>query len=245
MERQKIRVLNIPIDILPPGTFESAIGELLQKEGPKEIIFLSVWDLLKARGKNDFAAAVQSADLVIPISKSIVRGAAFLKQPIPERYNPFEAVISILYTLDLRGETLYMLGGRKKTLMEAERNVRATFPNLRIVGRYASYGKSAESNIILAVRKASPAVVLLSEGIPDKKNWFYRRKSHFNASIFVYYREAVGIFSKTAKRVSNKTFERGMEIWHEIFRNPFKVFLIFPYLRYCLLLVFYRLTDKD
>ena len=245
MERQRIRVLNIPIDVLPPGTFENAIHELLQKEGPKQIIFLSVWDLLKARGKNDFAAAVQSADLVIPVSKSIVRGAAFLLQGIPERYNPFDAVISILYTLDTRGETLYMLGGRKKMLMEAERNVHVTFPNLRIVGRYAAYRKPAESNILLAIRKASPAVVLLSEGIPDKKTWFYKRRAHFSTSIFVYYPEAVGVFSKTAKRVSNKTFERGMEIGQEIIRNPFKIFLILPYLRYCFLLLFYRLAGKN
>jgi N-acetylglucosaminyldiphosphoundecaprenol N-acetyl-beta-D-mannosaminyltransferase len=129
--------------------------------------------------------------------------------------------------------------------MEAERNVRVTFPNLRIVGRYAAHRKSAESNVLLAIRKASPAVVLLSEGIPDKKNWFYRRRSHFSASIFVYYPEAIGVFSKTAKRVSNKTFERGMEIWQEIIRNPFKVFLLFPYLRYCLLLLFYRLAGKS
>jgi N-acetylglucosaminyldiphosphoundecaprenol N-acetyl-beta-D-mannosaminyltransferase len=233
------------VDIIPPDAFELTINELLQKPGPKQILFLSVWDLLRARGKNDFAAAVKSADLVIPISKSIIKGAAFLKQPVPERYNPFEAVISILCTLDTQNRSFYLLGGKKQVLMEAERNVRSTFPELRIVGRYAGYyPKSIESDVIAAIRKASPSVVLLSEGIPDKKNWFYRRRSHFTTSIFLYYSEAIGIFSKTAKRVSNKKFDKGLEIWTEIFRNPFKLLLIFPYVRYVLLLLLYRLQHK-
>jgi N-acetylglucosaminyldiphosphoundecaprenol N-acetyl-beta-D-mannosaminyltransferase len=205
-----------------------------------------VWDLLRARGKNDFAQAVKNADLVIPVSKSIVRGAAFLKQPVPERYNPFEAIISILCMLDSQNRSLYILGGKKKLLMEADRNVRATFPSLRVVGRHAGhYPKSVEGDIITAIRKASPSVVLLSDGIPDKKNWYYRRRSHFSSGfqkesgIFVYYPEAVGVFSKTAKRISNETFDRGLEIWTEIFHNPFKIFLIFPYIYYRLLLFFH------
>jgi N-acetylglucosaminyldiphosphoundecaprenol N-acetyl-beta-D-mannosaminyltransferase len=252
MERQRINVLDIPIDVLPPGTFESAIQELLLKDGPRQIIFLSVWDLLKARGKNDFAQAVKSADLVIPVSKSIVRGAVFLNQPAPERYNPFEAVISILYTLDAQNRSLYILGGKKKVLMEAERNVRATFPSLRIVGRYIGhYPQSMENDIISAIRKSSPSVILLSEGIPDKKNWYYRRRAHFSGSftkesgIFVHYPEAVGVFSKTAKRVSNTVFDKGLEIWTEIFHNPFKIFLIFPYIYYKILLFTHHFSGKN
>ncbi|GMO51704.1 MAG: WecB/TagA/CpsF family glycosyltransferase [Treponemataceae bacterium] len=216
MERKRIHVLDIPIDVLPPGTFESAIQELLLKVGPRQIIFLSVWDLLKARGKNDFAQTVKNADLVIPISKSIVKGAVFLNQTAPERYNPFEAIISILYTLDAQNRSLYILGGKKKVLMEAERNVRATFPSLRIVGCYIGhYPQSMENDIISAIRKASPSVILLSEGIPDKKNWYYRRRAFFSnsftkeSSIFVHYPEAVGVFSKNRQTCLQHGFRQG------------------------------------
>jgi N-acetylglucosaminyldiphosphoundecaprenol N-acetyl-beta-D-mannosaminyltransferase len=243
MQKQRITVLNIPIDVVPSPVFEETIHELLQKDGPKQIIFLSIWDLLRARGKSNFAVSVKNADLVLPVSKSIVWGAAFLKKPVPERYNHFEAVISILCALDAQGRSLYLLGGKKRALLEAERNVHATFPSLQIVGRYAGYyPKSIEGDVLAAIRKASPSVVLLSDGIPDKKNWYYRRRERFTTSVFVYYREAVGVFSKTAKRISNKTFDKGLEVWVEILHNHFKLFLIFPFLRYLLLLVWYRLT---
>ncbi|MDE5898890.1 MAG: WecB/TagA/CpsF family glycosyltransferase, partial [Treponemataceae bacterium] len=182
---------------------------------------------------------------VLPISKSIIKGAAFLKKGIPVRYNPFNAVISILTALDDHFKSLYLFGSRPQTLHVAERNVRATFPQLTILGRYPGYyAKSIEPDVIQAIYKSSPSLVLMSEGIKEKDCWAWRRHGQFSSSIFIYYKESLEIFSKRIKRVSEKTFERGNEIYHEIIRNPLKIFLIFPFLWYILILIWYRLFKK-
>ena len=61
----------------------------------------------------------------------------------------------------------------------------------------------------------------------------------------MYYRDAVGILSKRIKRVNPKTFEKGHEVWGEIIRNPLRIFLIFPFLWYIILLVWTKLFKKD
>ena len=185
MSIERINLIGVPIDICEPENLESEILELLAKPGTKQIVFLSIWDLLKARRKNDFSECVKNADLVIPISKSILKGAKFLKKPIPVRYNPFSAVIQILGILDSHYKSLYMFGSHKKTLVRAEKNVHATFPGLRIVGRYVGYyPKQVEDNIIQAIFKSQPSLVLLSEGIREKNIWPYRRRNRFSSSIF-------------------------------------------------------------
>ena len=132
-----------------------------------------------------------------------------------------------------------------RTLMAAEKNVRSTFKGLQLVGRYVGfYKKTSEDGLIEAVYKASPSLVLLSDGIRKKDCWVYSRRNRFNSSIFLYYRDIVGIFSKRVKRISDRTFEKGLEIWGEILRNPLKLFLIFPYMWYILVLVWYRLLKK-
>lgn len=246
MSKQRITVLGVPVDIVPPEDLEMEVLELLSKPGTKQIIFLSIWDLLKARRRGDFQNCVQNAGLILPISKSILKGAAFLKKDIPVRYNPFDAVIHIMSVLDSHFKSIYLLGSRSQTLHIAEKNVRDTFPTLRIVGRYPGfYQKSMEENIIQSIYKASPSLVLLSEGIKEKNLWPYVRRNNFSQSIFLYYREAVGIFSERIKRVSEKTFDKGLEIWSEIVRNPLKLFLVFPFIRYILLLVWYRFFKKS
>ena len=94
---------------------------------------------------------------MLPVSKSILKGAKFLKKDIPVRYNQFKAIIQILSILDSHYKTLYMLGSHRTTLQKAEANVRATFPGLRIVGRYVGYySKQVEPDIVQAIFKAQP-----------------------------------------------------------------------------------------
>lgn len=245
MAIERVKVLGVPVDVCPPEEFENEILELLARPGSKQIVFLSVWGLLKARGKNNFAECVQNADLILPVSKSILKGAAFLQKKVPARYNQFPTVIRMLSILENHLKTVYLLGGQRKVLQKAQGNVRKTFPNLSIVGRYVGYyPRSVEDDIIQAIYKASPSMVLISDGIKEKECWSYNRRNRFSKSIFVYYKDAFGIFSEHTKRIKESTFDKGLEVWQEIFRNPLKVFLIFPYLYYKLLLVWYRVFKK-
>lgn len=242
----RIELLGVPVDVCQKTELEGKIFELLEKDGPSQILFLSIWDLLKARGKNDFAECVRNADLILPVSKSILSGARFLKKTVPVRYNPFDATISILGFLENRYKTFYMFGGRKKALLEAEKNVKKTYKNLRIVGRYVGYYKTAaEESVIQAIKKASPSLVLLSEGVKNRECWPYLNREKLPSSMFMYFRDGVGIFGRRIRRVNPVTFEKGHEIGAEILKNPLKIFLIFPYLWYIMLLVWNRLFRKD
>jgi N-acetylglucosaminyldiphosphoundecaprenol N-acetyl-beta-D-mannosaminyltransferase len=217
---------------------EAAILALLDKPGPKQIIFLTVWDLLKARRKNHFGECVRNADLVLPVSRSILRGAAFLGRTPLLRYNPFSTVISILSILETHFKSLYLLGGKKKRLLEAERNIKGTFKNLHILGRFIGhYKKTMEDNVVTAINKAAPSLVLVADRAPDRLCWAYKRRNKLSGGIYLYYPEAIAVFSKAKKHISQEDFDKGMEMWFAIAKNPFKVFLIFPYLRYSLLLL--------
>ena len=246
MAVHRIEILGVPVDICPREELESEILKILEKPGTKQIIFLNIWGLLKARHKNDFSECIKNADLILPVSKSILKGAKFLKKQIPVRYNQFTTIIQILTTLDSHFKTLYLLGGRQENLTIAERNVHDTFPNLRIIGRCVGYyQKSWEERIIESLYKSSPSLALISEGFAEKELWAYRRRNQFSSSIFIYYKDVIGIFSKRIKRTDEKVFEKGHEIYHEVVRNPLKIFLIFPFIKYKILLLWYRLFKKN
>ncbi|AEE17661.1 WecB/TagA/CpsF family glycosyltransferase [Treponema brennaborense] len=246
MATKRISLLRIPIDILPPEQVEQEILELVEKPGTKQIIFLSVWGLLKARSNAKFRECVNNADLILPVSKSLLHGASFLKLAVPVRYDPFSAVISFLNALDSRYKSVYLFGDRKKTLSKAEHNVRMTFPGLHVIGRYVGYyPKHVEPDIVSAIYKASPSLVLISDGVSEKDCWPYHRRNRFSSSTFVYYRDMIGIFAKRVKHVSPKIFDKGLEIWGEILHNPLKIFLVFPFFWYIIVLVWYKIIKPD
>ena len=168
-----------------------------------------------------------------------------MKLPVPVRYNPFEAVIQILSILDTHYKSLYLFGSSEKTLSKAEHNIRDTFTNLRVLGRYIGYyPKNVEGDIVQAIFKAQPSLVLLSDGIKENNCWAYRRRNSFSSSIFLYYKDAFGVFSERVNRVSEKTFNKGHEIYYEVAHNPFKIFLLLPYIWYKTVLIWYRLFRR-
>lgn len=246
MAVERIQVISVPVDCVRIEDLEPHLLDMLEKPGVKQVIFLSIWDLLRARMDPEFLVCLQNADLVIPVSKSIISSAKFLKKTVPVRYNPFNAIISIMGILDSHYKSLYLLGSHKQSLMQAERNVHATFPGLHIVGRYVGYySKEKEKDIVSAIYKASPSLVLLGSGIKGKERWAYHRRNSFNSSIFLWHNDVLEIFSKRKKRISEKTFNKGREIWVEILHNPFKIFLFFPYIWFWLVTIFYRLARKN
>lgn len=245
MAHTRINFLSVPVDIIPEQNLAQKITEISQNMTSSQICFVTIWDILKARMNQDYMSCLKNAALVIPISKSIISGASFLKLKVPVRYNPFKAVISIMNALDKNYRSLYMLGGRRDSLMAAEKNVRATFSGLRIVGRYVGYyPKTSEADLVEAIYKASPSLTLLSDGVSGGDMWYYRRRKKFVTGIFLYYKDCFGIFSKRKRRVSEDLFNKGLELLPEIIRNPFKIFLIFPYLWYLIVLLWYKIFKK-
>ncbi|MCR4940154.1 MAG: WecB/TagA/CpsF family glycosyltransferase [Treponemataceae bacterium] len=245
-ECTRIDVLGVPVDVVRPENLEDVIFSLYEKAGTKQIVFLSIWGLLKARRNDVYMQCLKNAALVLPVSKSIVKGAVFLKQSAPVRYNPFSTIISILSFLESRYKSIYLLGGRKSSLMDSERNIRATYPGLQVVGRYVGYyPKSVERDIISAVYKANPALVLIGDGIRHGETWAFENRNQFGTSFFIYYKDILDILSVRKKRVSKETFEKGKEIWAEIIRNPLKIFLIFSFLWYKVLLLGWRVFKKS
>lgn len=245
MACERIDFLNVPIDILKEEDIEKEVLSLLKKNEPSQIIFLSTWDILRARRKGEFQDMVLSSSLCLPVSKSIIKGAKFLKKPIPDRHSPFETIISILNVINANSKSLYMLGATKKSLAIAEYNVKSTFKELRFVGRYNGYYKAnKEANIISAITKSAPSVVIVGNGIKGGARWIYRNKAKLSDGIYIYDNNIIDIFSKYKRKTSNFLFKHGLEYLPQVFFNPLKIFTIFKYLWFKILLVFYRIRNR-
>jgi len=239
---KKERILGIPIDDINPEELDETLASLLKKDGVCPVVFLNLWDLLKARRNMEFRSWVERASLVIPTSKGILRGARFLKKKVSHRYYPFDVVIRLLRVLEEKGLSLYLLGGKLSYLQQAEKNLKQTFPGLRLVGRYPGYYPlQVEGDILLAMRKASPHCVLLGTGLKGKERWAERKREALPASIVIYSPETFDIISGKRIRPSRETVEKGREHLTELFRHPWRVFRGVVYLYYLLLLLVYRI----
>jgi N-acetylglucosaminyldiphosphoundecaprenol N-acetyl-beta-D-mannosaminyltransferase len=274
---ERIKLLKIPLDIVPPEQLPDIIYDLLKPQAAplpqagmpqepgdqplqsplvppapapspegdgKNIILLSLWDLLRARRNKEYRAFVTKAALVIPISKSMVSGARFLTGKTPYRYMPFNFVVSLLSILEGREYTAYLLGSSVKVLKKTEKNIKETCPQLRIIGRFVgSFRRHDEQGIMEAIRKAAPHLLLEGKGVRGGELWIARNNLRLSRGLRLWCSDIFDVFAEKKKRPSESAFEHGLESVGYCFRNPFKFFRFFPYMRYKFLLVIYKIFN--
>jgi N-acetylglucosaminyldiphosphoundecaprenol N-acetyl-beta-D-mannosaminyltransferase len=242
---ERINFLKVPIDIVPPDRIPEVAAALVAAGEDRQIVLLSLRDLLKARRTGEYRTYVLAAALVLPISKSLVGGVRFVKGKTVVRYMPFDFVVKLLAALEERGRSLYLLGGRRKSLQTAERNLRHTFPGLRIVGRCAGwFRRQEEGDILTAVRKASPTLVLVGRGVSGDERWIARNRRALGPGLQMWCSDLFDVFAERKKRPSRAVFDRGLEGFALCVRSPWRIFRFFPYLYYKYLLIFYKLFRR-
>ncbi|WP_010254351.1 WecB/TagA/CpsF family glycosyltransferase [Treponema primitia] len=248
---ERINVLKVPLDIVPQEALTEKVYELLapEKDGRikgKHIVLLSLWDLLRARGANEYRDFVQKAALILPISKSLIGGSRFLTGKSPVRYMPFDFIISLLTILENRELSVYLLGAKPRILKKTEKNIRQTFPKLRIVGRFVGNFKRQDENTILeAIRKASPSLLLIGKGVHGGERWIARNTNLLNSGLRLWCSDIFDVFAERKKRPSRAVFDRGLEWFGYCFQHPLRFLRLFPYFYYKILLLIYRVFKKN
>ncbi|HCC36635.1 MAG TPA: glycosyl transferase [Treponema sp.] len=243
--KERISLLNVPIDIVAPENLEQLVYDLLAEKKPQNIVLLSLWDLFRARRNGDYRRYVQQAALVIPISKSLIGGARFLTGKEPARYMPFDFVVNLLTILENRNCSVYLLGGKKKVLFKTEKNITQTFPRLRIVGRYiGAFKRQEKAPVLEAIRKASPSLLLAGKGVRGEELWIMRNSACIGGGLRLWCSDLFEVFAERKKRPSRASFDRGLEWAGYCIQKPHKILRIFPYIYYKILLVIYKLFSR-
>ena len=243
--RQRVDLLKVPVDIVPPEQLGAIVYDLLKEGKEQNIVLLSVWDLMRARRSGEYRTFITRASLVIPISKSIISGIKFLTGKKAHRYMPFDFIVSLLTTLENREFSCYLLGCKTKVLLKTEKNIRQTFPKLRIVGRFPGYFKrSEEATIIKAIKKASPSLLLAGKGIRGKERWIARNSLTLGNGMRLWCSDIFEVFAEKKKHPSRAAFNHGLEWIGYCFQKPYKFFRFFRFIYFKLLLIIYRLFVK-
>ena len=155
---------------------------------------------------------------------------------------PFDFVVTILTILEKRAHSLYLLGGKPRILKKTEKNIRQTFPQLRIVGRYiGAFKRQDESVLLQAIRKAAPSLLLVGKGVRGEERWIARNSGQLNPGFRLWCSDLFEVFAERKNRPSRAVFDRGFEWAGYCFQHPLRFFRIFRYIYYKILLLVYKL----
>ncbi|HUI69457.1 MAG TPA: WecB/TagA/CpsF family glycosyltransferase [Spirochaetia bacterium] len=239
---KRIKVLDVPVDAIDPDVAGKAIEELLEDSQANQIVFLSLRGLLRARHDPELMRCLRDAALILPTSLAVVQGASVLGTGKLSLFNPFEFIIRILSVIEKCKGSVYLFGARKSLLETAEVNLLGSFHGIRVVGRfYGFFSRGIEADIVTAIKKSSPSLLLVGTGVPGKERWLLRHKREFNPGISLWADNCFEVFAGTERQVSRRLHAAGLGILSGIGRKPWRLAVIFPYLWYLILLLVYKI----
>ncbi len=242
---KRIRFLDVPVDAVTPEEAIRALDRIACDGERHHVVLLTVRKLMRARRDMLYYRYVSKASLILPVSRGIVRGARFQKKPELSRYEPFDFVIRMLTLAEETGRPVYLLGGRKEDLLEAEGNLRTSFPSLRIIGRYAGrFRKQEGKSVVMAIRKSAPAFLLVGSGVPGGESWIAAMQKELAPGVSVWVDDCFEIFANRRRRPSRETFERGRESLAGIASRPWRWPRLLSLLYFKLLVLWFRITRR-
>ena len=248
-EMKRTELLGIPVD---SGGSEQCLRDVerlfatrratvaARSESPlaQHIAFLSLLGLLNARRNHESHRYFGTATLVLPVTRLLATGARILGRPRLSVFRPFDFVIRLLSLAEKHRQSVYLFGSRKGDLERAERNLRVSFPNLILVGRFSGYfPESRADDIVRAIRKASPALLLIGSGVPGRALWGLRNSNNLNPGLSLWvddYFEICAGRKKNNRRVSLNSVI-------EVITKPWRIVRVFSFLYYFLLILIHRL----
>jgi N-acetylglucosaminyldiphosphoundecaprenol N-acetyl-beta-D-mannosaminyltransferase len=240
-EVKRIKVLDVPVDSIDPEKAGAIITKLLENGEHNQVVFLSLRGLLRARHDPELMRCLRDAALILPTSLPIVQGARFLRAGSLSLINTFEYTIRILSVIEKTKGSVYLLGARKAVLEVAEENLKGSFHGIRVVGRfYGFFPKSMEGDIVTAIKKSAPSMVLAGSGVPGREKWILRHRKELNPGISLWAGNCFEIFAGQEKQISRTLHAAGLGVLSGIGRRPWRLAVVFPYFYYMILLLSYR-----
>jgi len=237
-------VVDVPVDSVDKEQIPEMVQAMVADGGYHQVALVTTWDLIRARWNVRYRRCLREA-LAVPVGTGIVRAARVLRGPAVRRYTPYKFLVHVLSALADRDGSVYVLGGDKASLQTVERNIKATFPGIRVVGRYSGYyPENMERNILTAIRKAHPNLLIVGPGVARGDLWVFVHRKLFNPGMAVWSPEVFEIFADRRPNPARSPLKRGIAGFGGLLHRPWRVVRGPVYLWFGLLIAVHRLRGR-
>lgn len=126
----------------------------------------------------DFARTMLQADIIHADGMPVVFASRLTANPLPERIATTDFFHDAAHIAEEKGLRFYMLGATSAQNETAISAIRASYPDLQIVGSHHGYfGDDQDAEICQKIRSSGADVVWVALGKPRQEHWSIRNRS--------------------------------------------------------------------
>ena len=200
--------------------------------------------VLAARKDPTYMQVLQTADYVTADGIGIVKGAALLGNPVPERVTGFDLMCALLHHADLHHDRVFFLGAKPTVLQQTLAAVRKQYPGVVIAGSHNGYfapDKAAE--VATQIKVAQPAFVFVALGFPKQEMFIHQFRAQTPA-LWMGVGGSFDVLAGVVQRAPQSWQEHHVEWLYRLLQNPRRVGRMMALPHYLALILWDKLTNK-
>jgi N-acetylglucosaminyldiphosphoundecaprenol N-acetyl-beta-D-mannosaminyltransferase len=174
----RICVLDCPLDNLTSEEALARIEKFIQEGTPHQHMAINVSKIVMFHRDPELRAIVLESDLICADGQPLVWLSRLAGTPLKTRLTGIDLMEALLARAARKRYRVYLLGGRPEVLSAAVEECRRRYPDLNIAGFSDGYWQPEdEAAVVAAIRQASPDLLLVALGSPQKELFIHRHRA--------------------------------------------------------------------
>lgn len=220
----KVNILNSQIEITNIKQILSDIENLLKDKKQGYICFSNVHTVVHGYKDILFRIITNGALIAAPDGMPLVWVGRSKGNKKMQRCSGPDVMEELFRLSGKKGYTHYFYGASEETLIQLERNLKTSFPDLKIAGMYSPpfrelTGKE-DFRIVEEINRIEPDFVWVGLGAPKQEKWMYEHSSRINNSILLGVGAAFNFHAGTVARAPTWMQKSGMEWLYRLCQEP-------------------------
>lgn len=185
-----VSLLGVRVDGATVAELHHVIDEIIAANGRENILYANVHGLNLAYEQTWLRELYNRSKFVICDGAGVLLAARWFGVEIPERITYADWTWDLAAHAELKGYSMFLLGGRPGVAALAANRLLQRHPNLRMVGTHHGFfdkrpHASENLRIIDMVNSAEPNLLLVGFGMPVQERWLMENQHRLTANVML------------------------------------------------------------
>lgn len=224
---KRMRILNVPVDMVDEQTALLNFRELMKTEGCSLIVTPNSEIIVNALKDTELKRIIEQADLVIPDGIGLVYASKIMGVPLKERVTGIDFLNGILGYLEETGQSVFLLGskpgdGNSPGIAEmAAVKMQEKYKTLQVAGTYHGYFETPdEDEIVKAINDSGADFLCVALGSPKQEKFVFRHRSELKVKGAIGVGGSLDVWAGALKRAPEFYRKHGLEWLYRLILEP-------------------------
>ena len=219
--KDEAQILGLSID---NRTMDQAVSEILSPSHggrAKQVSFVNVDCINQTFADSEYREVLETSDLRLGDGIGLRIAGRILGSEVRQNVNGTDLFPKLCAALEIRGESLFLLGAKAGVANDVAAWIHNTYPQLRVAGTHHGYfSESDEPKVLDMIRTSKATVLLVAFGAPLQEKWI---RKHLEELPVVSALAVGGLFDFYSGRIPRAPLwlrELGLEWAYRLYQEP-------------------------